>query len=297
MQKIGEKTIDPFGKFEFFLDEDGECAKLICTLGYKKAETTYVGKVQGHNAMSISSMNIRQNGKLVYYMGLPDSVYNTFQTAKSNFALKNIHLQYAGKSAETGLKWYSLSAEVPRETWKKIAKHFLKFDRDEEESFDGELRGWLTAQPEAVETILGIKEELTLAYRREQAKKAREETERKKKVLLSKLNEIGIAFKNAEYPDPKIEAPKEAAKFQPGYEKMYVEGEKIENPECPENIYGGGEWWIIQDKWIWYIQNNGHDGDYWSRNNVNTGGAGAIGVRVPYSEGLAEKIRGLNDLK
>jgi len=294
MQKIGEKTIEPFGTFEFFLDEDGEQAKLICTLGDKKAETTYVGKVQGHKAMSISSMNITQDGKNVYYMGLPDSVYDIFQSAKSNFAIRNIHLQYAGKSAETGLKWYSLSAEVPRETWKKIAKHFLKFDRDEEESFDGELRGWLTAQPEAVEKILGIKEELTLAYRREQAKKAREEAEQKKKELQEKLNDIDKAFENAIYPDPKIEAPEEAAKFQPGYEKMYVEGEKIENPEHPENIYGGGQWWIIQNKWIWKIQNNGHDGDDWSRNNVNTGGAGAIGVRVPYSEKLAQKIRGLN---
>lgn len=293
MQKIGEKTIEFFGTFEFFLDENGTQAKLICTLGDKKAETTYVGKVQGQKAMSISSMNLTQNGKTVYYIGLPDNIYDTFQSAKSNFAIRHIHLQYAGTSAETGLKWYSLSAEVPRDTWKKIAKYFLKFDSDEEDSFDGELKGWLTAQPDTIETILDVRGELTLAYRRVQAKKAREDAEQKGKELQGKLNDIDTAFENATYPDPKIEDPKEAAKFQPGYEKIYVEGEKIENPEHPENIYGGGQWWIIQKNWIWKIQNNGHDGDDWSMNNVNTGGAGAIGVRVPYSEELAQKIRSL----
>jgi len=289
LQKIGEKNTEQFGTFEFFLTEEDQ-VKLICTHGDKTAEATYVGKIQGHNAMKIESLDVKQNGKTMMFIGIPDSVYNAFQSAKSIFALKNICLQYAGRSAETGIKWYSLSAEVPRDTWKKIAKHFSKFDRDEEDALDGELRGWLTAQPDAVEKILNVKEELTLSYRREQAKKRREEEEKKANELQAKLDEIGQAFENAEYPDPEKEAPKEAAEFMKGYEKIKVKGVEIQHPTHPKNIYGGGEWWAIQPEWIWHIRNNGHDGDDWGRNNVNTGGAGAIGVRVPFSEELAEKI-------
>lgn len=291
MLKIGEKDTK-YGVFEFYLKEDDQ-VKLVCTHGGKTAETTYCGKIQGHNAMKIESLGVRENGKTMMFIGLPDSVYNAFQNAKTNFALKNICLQYAGRSAETGIKWYSLSAEVPRDVWRKISKYFEKFYRDEEDALDGELIGWLTAQPEAVEKILNVREELTLAYRREQAKKRREEKKKKAQELQEKIDDIKKAFENAEYPDPKKEAPEEAAEFMKGYEKMRVEGEVIQHPTNPKNAWGGGEWWVIQPEWIWYIRNNGFDGDDWGRNNVETGGAGAIGVRVPFSEELAAQIREL----
>ena len=292
MKKIGEKITKQFGTFEFFLEEEEDQVKLVCAHGDKTAEATYCGKIQGHNAMKIEKLDVKQNGKTMMFIGLPDEVYNAFQNAKSNFALKNICLRYAGRSAETGIKWYSLSAVVPRETWRKISKYFERF-WDDEDALDGELRGWLTAQPETVEKILNVREELTLEYRRREAEKRREEKKKKAQELQEKLDDIKKAFENAEYPDPKKEAPEEAAKFQSGCEKMRVEGEVIQHPTNPENAWGGGEWWVIQKEWIWHVQNNGFDGDDWSRNNVETGGAGAIGVRVPYSEELADKIRSL----
>lgn len=48
-----------------------------------------------------------------------------------------------------------------------------------------------------------------------------------------------------------------------------------------QNIYGGGDWFVIGDQEIWYVKNNGMDGDNWSYNNVRTGGAGAIGWMIP----------------
>mgnify|MGYP000908159080 CR=1 FL=1 len=174
--------------------------------------------------MKIESLDVKQNGKTMMFIGIPGCVYNAFQCAKSNFSFRNICLHYAGQSAETGIKWYSLSAEVPREMWRKIAKYFSKFDRDEEDALYGELMGWLTAQPAAVEKILNVQEEFTLAYRTEQAKERGEEEEKKARELQEKLNDIERAFEYAEHPDPKKEAPEEASKFQPGYEKMRVEG-------------------------------------------------------------------------
>lgn len=41
--------------------------------------------------------------------------------------------------------------------------------------------------------------------------------------------------------------------------------------------YGGGGWVVQDGKDVWYVQNNGSDGDSWDQNNVITGGAGAIG--------------------
>ena len=72
---------------------------------------------------------------------------------------------------------------------------------------------------------------------------------------------------------------------------MRVDGEKIQDPDHPENIYGGGGWWMIQADYIWRIENNGMDGDAWIRNNVNTGGAGACGRRIPYNKKIADLIR------
>ncbi len=239
MQKIGEK-ITKYGVFEFFLKEEDQ-VKLVCSHDGKTAETACVCNIKGHNAMNIEKLDVKENGKTMLFIGLPDDVYNAFQNAKSNFALKNICLRYAGRSAETGITWYSLSAEVPRDVWRKISKYFEKF-WDDEDALDGELRGWLTAQPETVEKILNVREELTLAYWREQAKKRKEKKEKRVKELQEKIDEIKKAFEMAEYPDPKTEAPEEATQYQTGCEKMRVEGEKIQNPLNPENPWGGGEW-------------------------------------------------------
>jgi hypothetical protein len=42
---------------------------------------------------------------------------------------------------------------------------------------------------------------------------------------------------------------------------------------------------------IWVVRNNGHDGDAWGGNNVRTGGAGAIGHRLPWSAELEAQVR------
>jgi len=57
-----------------------------------------------------------------------------------------------------------------------------------------------------------------------------------------------------------------------------------------QTIYGGGDWFVVGPEYIWYVKNNGADGDNWGNNNVLTGGAGAIGYKVPYSKELAEAI-------
>lgn len=72
---------------------------------------------------------------------------------------------------------------------------------------------------------------------------------------------------------------------------VVLDGDKL----CGEpDIYGGGSWFVIQPDAIWWVENNGADGDDWSRNNVRTGGAGAIGWRIPTDPGLVDQIIALH---
>jgi hypothetical protein len=48
-----------------------------------------------------------------------------------------------------------------------------------------------------------------------------------------------------------------------------------------------------EQPWIWAVRNNGGDGDRWDINNVRTGGAGAIGHRVPWTAELASELRAI----
>lgn len=78
----------------------------------------------------------------------------------------------------------------------------------------------------------------------------------------------------------KTEGERPAGSHQP-------DGERIADTQ---DHHGGGEWFILGVEWIWYCQNNGADGDDWSLNNIVTGGAGAIGWRVPRAAELAEEL-------
>jgi len=76
-------------------------------------------------------------------------------------------------------------------------------------------------------------------------------------------------------------------------ETQIVDGERLFDTQ---DVYGGGSWWVVQSEAIWYVQNNGADGDNWSSNNVRTGGAGAIGWRVARIEDLVTSLYGLRDI-
>lgn len=76
-------------------------------------------------------------------------------------------------------------------------------------------------------------------------------------------------------------------------ENAKPEGEKVYLSEQDERsvIYGGGQWLVVGSEWIWFVQNNGMDGDNWGANNIGgTGGSGAIGWRVPTTPELVDSI-------
>lgn len=60
--------------------------------------------------------------------------------------------------------------------------------------------------------------------------------------------------------------------------------------------YGGGNWFVVTPSHVWHVQNNGGDGDDWGTNNVVTGGAGAMGWRVPRTDELVSELSQLDAL-
>lgn len=115
------------------------------------------------------------------------------------------------------------------------------------------------------------------------AVKAAEEAARKKaaekKAREKRINEIENKIKKAENYAQNVD-PKD------------LEGEVLLDTF---DIYDGGERIITNDRWLWWIQNNGGDGDDWSVTNVygGPGTPGGIGWRIPRDEALVKELRGL----
>jgi len=73
-------------------------------------------------------------------------------------------------------------------------------------------------------------------------------------------------------------------------EQLVLDGEVLFDNQ---NLYGGGDWIVVQKDFIWYVVNNGQDGDNWSNNNIRTGGAGAIGRCLERTDEMVEQLREL----
>lgn len=115
-------------------------------------------------------------------------------------------------------------------------------------------------------------EEIAQIEADEAERKAREQAEAERKRRLSAL----VARAQAEGERPAGD--------------HVLQGERLLDTQ---DIYGGGDWWVISEDAVWYVRNNGHDGDDWSRNNVRTGAAGAIGWRLPRDAEMERELREL----
>jgi hypothetical protein len=122
--------------------------------------------------------------------------------------------------------------------------------------------------------LLGCEGELgAYFYYREADEKEKEEffnDKREKQKIISQKKSIEDVLY-----DFRLYARKNGIK--PNETVAFPEGEKVFDTFNP---YGGGEAIIISKDAVWYIKNNGSDGDLFEVNNVITGGAGAIGYKL-----------------
>lgn len=201
-----------------------------------------------------------------------------------NTELSNIHLKYFGTDYITMQDLYKLSYTLPYEEWIKVSDLFMKLKPDMVDMgfFEPQFVGWVTSNPEEVEDRLNVKQELRVEYLKE---KLAHEQEKKQQEVLQLKEDILVVLEEFSIVDtPQMIDGK----------KFVLDGEVVDNPMNPKNMYGGGEWFVICDDYIWYVRQNARDGDNWGLNNIYIkGSAGGIGKRVPFDVELAEKIRSL----
>jgi hypothetical protein len=192
-------------------------------------------------------------------------------------AREGLRLVFAGRTEDFGPA-YRLTARLGRAEWEKIAPYMRYVTTDDELGLDADDHdlGWVTFHPAEVEAALGITGDRTIAAQQEAAKRHREDpTLAHKRAIVQRVKEIGAEIrKTGEKPEGTCSP----------------EGDRLFDSQ---DIYGGGDWFVVGPEYLWYIQNNGMDGDNWSYNNVRTGGAGAIGYRVPASSPMTAELRRL----
>ena len=200
-----------------------------------------------------------------------------------NDELENIHLKYFATDYLTMQKLYKLSYTLPYEEWSIVEDCFMKLTPEDVDlgDFEPYTVGWVTSNPETVEDLLNVKEELRINYHRDQALKEEENRRQKEAELYRTLEIILEEFSLVETP----ESP----------DGMFeLDGTIIDNPFNPWNDYGGGEYFVLNNEYIWYVRNNSRDTDNHDFNNIHIKGSyGAIGKRVVYDVDLANKIRSL----
>lgn len=188
---------------------------------------------------------------------------------------------------------------LPEKTWKLIAAFgtYHKGDESDEEWADdmgyynvhkNQLRGWFYSK-EALKSLLdsgypvsylGVRilsiDEMSIVYDNKQAE------EKKYFLAVKRYDEAKSELKqtlNSLFSESTYISEEEA--------KTLIAEKGILFPAIDilgHDIYGGGRYLHITDKFIYLVQNNGHDSDDWSRNNYTTGGAGAIATRINHTE-------------
>ena len=173
---------------------------------------------------------------------------------------------------------YRLTARIERSEWAKIARHMLYVTTHDGMGMDADDHdlGWVTFYPREVEEALGITGDRTIAAQKDAAQRAREDPAlARKRAIVQRVKEIGAEIrKTGEKPEGTCSP----------------EGDRLFDSQ---DIYGGGDWFVVGPEYLWYVMNNGMDGDNWSYNNVRTGGAGAIGYRISATSPLTAELRGL----
>lgn len=265
----------PRGKKSFWVFKDGNKVgnlKCSCT---GKTDATATQMVYNHREEKVECPHCHKQPEVLetvqQYNDKKEAEIEAIRQKKPLKVIKSV-FDYS-----TGIQYYTLNKTIPEEEWNKVSEYFTYMQPYMFEDAEGATAGWYTTEPEKVEEILGITE-----TQEKQEEKRQEET-KKQQENKENLETIEKAFQNAKTIPKQIKL-----------NNLLQRGQAYENPQfkwTTNSMYGGGILYIIQKQKIIKIQNNGRDGDDWSINNIQTGGAGAIGTYIPYDETTAQKIK------
>lgn len=158
-----------------------------------------------------------------------------------------------------------------------------------------ELKGWYFNK-QAIEALIQAK--LVVSYYDEVVTSSFDETFQKVQKTKQEMKEKWNKFE-----EKKAALRKKYYDFYNESYYMTIEEVKAANLETEEkiiapgieikghNIYGSGMYFIKKDGYLYFIKNNGMDGDDWSRNNFETAGAGAIATRLQITEDVESWLK------
>lgn len=273
-------------------------------------------KESGLDKEYVRSWDEKNSGDLTAALSDPEISPLLIRLDSENFEIVNLEEEKLRKAKEEstaiaegkkeihiggGFFGYTISERINPEIWNKIKKYasYCKADEGDMEFLDdqgyynvsrSQVKGWYYQQ-EAIQVLIDLglkvsyKENALTSISEIQAidnkikaeeEKARAEynAEQAKKEELSDMLR-DLINNNSDFP-----SAEECDKIED------LDQVKIGNHEGA-NIYGGGSWFHIDEKNLYYVRNNGSDGDDWSRNNYQTGGAGAICYRIPLEKAKA----------
>jgi hypothetical protein len=188
--------------------------------------------------------------------------------------------------------------QLPYDLYRELkAENLIRYEsREDLEEIDDftSMPGWYW-KDEAVERVrkyafrVATEKEKAIAQEIVEERRRKEEEERRKdeerKQLRQELEGLLATVNKALEKKQRIK--------ETGYTPQ---GEVIQHPLNPKNIYGGGEWFVIEKDRILHVMNNGMDGDDWSANNVRTGGAGAIGFEISKTDEVVNALKRIKEI-
>lgn len=216
----------------------------------------------------------------------PECGKQSIEVTTYNSLLDNIHLTYYGKDYNTMQDLYKLSDTLPYNIWNTIADYFVKLTpADVDLGYNVNYVGWVTSNPEAVEDILNVNDDLRIKNQ-DILEPVIPNTNPKLTDteifdIVDKLHEV---FSVVETPYGEYQL------FNPRGYHDYV----VDNPLFPPNpTIGNGEFWMVKqdDLEIWYVRYNYRDGDDLRMNNVLIDfELKAIGKVIPYDEEVVKLL-------
>ncbi len=239
----------------------------------------------------VARLGVRQDGSKVMWMIDHETER---QYAAQEEEINNLHIVEVPVYGNLGVTTYfTLSRRLPYYVWEQLKEYFYYADaRDyHDEVWEGHFCGWAIKKDKVgeLEKLLEIPEHLTIKAQRQKKREELKRLEQSKAELKNLEKRLGELFEQTD----SIQIPKDQLEE---WHKSHVRlvGEWVENPYNPPDVYGGGEWFVIQGDCIWHVINNGHDGDCWDLNFIKTGGAGAYGYKF---EKTKERVEVLNKVK
>ena len=222
---------------------------------------------------------------------------------KSN---NDLHLIPLGLDYNTGQFLYRLSDTLDYNVWLSIADCFCKLKTgDVDFDYNPDKVGWVTADAEKVETILGIRTDLKIKNRN-----LEEELEAITPINKTVPNSYG--YKDYDkYFDivDKLHEVFSVVETPPGEFDLLGEVFKgdldihmVPNPLFKPSSVGAGEYWLFDpyhpQARIWFVRLNYRDGDDLRMNNViEDGELKAIGKYIPGDADVITLLRKLPDIK